>query len=151
VVAVNMALSGCALPDLSIASVQAVHPPGCGPTDDVLVEVCVANFGDRDVGAFQVFLDQGREVFEVSSLQAGDEQCSVHQRAQNQVTVVVDPANLIVESNKQNNSAVVTLTEPPPRVTCTPTVTPTPTWTPEPTGTSGPFRSLVIKVAAWSS
>jgi hypothetical protein len=151
VVAVNSALSGCMLPDLSIVEVQAVHPPGCGPTDDVLVEVCVANFGDRDVGAFQVSLDQGREVFEVSSLQAGDEQCSLHQRAQNEITVVVDPANLIVESDEQNNSADVTLTEAPPRVTCTPTRTPTPTWTPEPTGTSGPVRSLSIRAATWSS
>jgi subtilase family serine protease len=101
-------------------------------TDEV-VEVCVANFGDRDVGAFQVSLDQGREVFEVSPLHAGEEQCSLHQRAQNQITVVVDPANLIVESDEQNNSAAVTLAEPPARTTCTPTPTPTRTPTPTPT------------------
>ncbi len=133
-----------ALPDLIPTYVywnMRGYHSGCvreyGP---LVISVCIRNAGSRAAGPFALTV-YGAEAGRVEGLAAGAQLCQETDALylSNPVTVVVDPANQVAESDETNNtwSGILPVPTAPPLCTATPTPSPTAsttaTATPSPT------------------
>ena len=132
------------LPDLVPSFAEFAAPQFTGCVNDFSeipppkTRFCVRNDGAA-AGAFDVQLDS-EPAGRIDALEAGTEVCLVGPYLDSTVTVTVDSANEIVESNEDNNSESFTLfvptATPPPLCTRTPTPSPVPSDSPGPACTA---------------
>ncbi len=131
---------GTTLPDLTISGMSISFPnQSCVNTGDVLgVRVNVTNSGQASAGNFSVQIVGAQQT--VNGLAVGETKTLFFNGYSNPVSVSVDPANTVVESNEQNNSRSETLSVPTSPLPCagTPTFTSTPGSAPSPTFTATP-------------
>jgi len=128
------------LPDLVPSSADFVAPQFNGCVNDYseipppMTRFCVRNDGTTAAG-FDIQLD-GQQSRRLAGLEAAEEACLVGPYRDSTVTVAVDTANEIIESNEANNVETFTFfvptATPPPLCTRTPTASPMPTDPPEP-------------------
>jgi len=115
------------LPDLTISQLKVELPnPSClSPGDAFGLRAWVANNGQAPAGSFNVKLNDTQ--LTVNGLAVGETKSvffsNYSNPNNNPVTVIVDPAGAIAESNEQNNSRneTIQVITPTPPVPCTPT------------------------------
>ncbi|MEM8857704.1 MAG: PQQ-dependent sugar dehydrogenase [Chloroflexota bacterium] len=119
---------GDLLPDLNIAGVSIDQPdssPGCLYDGFQLgIRVLVSNEGSLPVGPFEISVNDEVIVFE-DQIVPGDRTSVWFDQSQPAV-VMVDPNNLIAETDESNNLFNQQIPVPTPPVDCTPTPEPTP-------------------------
>ena len=123
-----------ALPDLAITQLKVELPnPGCLSSGDAFgLRVWVANNGQAPASSFNVKFGDAQQT--VSGLTVGETKsvffANYNNPSNNPITVTVDPAGAVAESNEQNNTRNETLQviTPTPPVPCTATPGPTSNW-----------------------
>jgi hypothetical protein len=121
-----------ALPDLMVTQTKVELPnPSClSPGDAFGLRVWVTNGGQASAASFNVKFNDAQQT--VNGLAVGETKSvffpNYSNPNNNPITVTVDPAGAIAESNEQNNTHTETLqlVTPTPPVPCTVTVTPPP-------------------------
>jgi hypothetical protein len=124
--------STSALPDLLVTQTRVELPnPSClSPGDAFGLRVWVTNGGQASAASFNVKFNDAQQT--VNGLAVGETKSvffpNYSNPNNNPITVTVDPAGAIAESNEQNNTHTETLqlVTPTPPVPCTVTVTPPP-------------------------
>lgn len=138
----GVAASG--LPDLIVQSMSITLETGgaCDYSSTTLgVRVWIANVGTASAGAFSVEMDGSFTPFQaVDGLDAGTATSLWFPGPQSwafyPITAIVDPTNVVVESDESNNQLTQNLAIPTLPPTCTPTHSPTSTDTPTPSATA---------------
>jgi hypothetical protein len=140
IAAVARVLAGCQAPDLVpvTAHFSRCVERTCSAVEEPthFMQVCVANQGDADAGAFNVFQQENpRSSARIEGIAAGQQACVELPFATN-VSIFADTSDEVAERDETNNRLEVPLPFPtacdvvPPPCTPTPTPRSTPTATP---------------------
>ncbi|MEB2333755.1 MAG: NBR1-Ig-like domain-containing protein [Anaerolineaceae bacterium] len=129
------------LPDLNISAMSISFPnQSCFNPSDVLgVRVNITNSGQAPAGNFAVQSASEQQI--VNGLAVGETKTLFFNGYSNPVSVTIDLANAVAESNEQNNSRSETLPVPTPPLPCSGSPTPNSTSTPDPTSGWNPFQN----------